>query len=75
MPGGITPVMLAASSSTKEVLQAILAAGADIFATDSMGRTAFHFAAIGGHQDNLETLLAKAGDCEDSPLDLQSSCG
>jgi ankyrin repeat protein len=59
-PGGLTPLHLAASLSEPELVQAMLAAGADVHAKTASGHTALHGAAEFGCLDSARMLL-KAG--------------
>lgn len=53
----MTPPMLAAGSNHADIVEVLLAAGADIRAVDGNGRNALHHAAIGGAADALRVLL------------------
>lgn len=57
-PLALTPLMLAAGRGSVQMVDKLLAAGADVFAIDSsMGASALHFAAQGGVVDVAQLLL------------------
>lgn len=66
-----SPLMLAATISTPETMQFILATGAvNINETDTSGRTALHFACRKGMIDNINFLLSQPG------IDIEArTCG
>jgi ankyrin repeat protein len=58
-PLALTPLMLAAGRGSVQMVDKLLAAGADVHALDSsMGASALHFAAQGGVTDVAQMLLA-----------------
>ncbi|MCC6129539.1 MAG: ankyrin repeat domain-containing protein [Acidobacteria bacterium] len=66
---GITPLMLAASrpyygTSTTEVLEPLLEAGASVDARDQEGRTVLHWAAMSRDRAVLELLVSSGADRE-----------
>ena len=60
--GGETVLMTAARSGSLEALQALLAAGAAVDATERNGQTALMWAAAEGHAPVVEALLAAGAD-------------
>jgi ankyrin repeat protein len=83
---GQTPLHLAATFRTpsignqrKEIVELLIAAGADVNAKDEGGQTPLHKAASGGHKEIVELLIAKGADVNakisdgfhkgDTPLD------
>lgn len=67
--GGVTPLMLAAGFGQREVVAALLAAGADVNAADERGFTALFYGchngdADRGYPDVVEALLAAGADKE-----------
>lgn len=59
---GAEALHYAAGLGHKEVVESLLAEGADIKATDEKGMTPLHLAAMGGHKHVVELLLAKGAD-------------
>jgi|WetSurMetagenome_2_1015567.scaffolds.fasta_scaffold32982_3 ankyrin repeat protein len=60
---GATPLHLAAASGHKDIVELLLAHGADVNAIDGDdGWTPLHWAANGGHKDAAELLLANKAD-------------
>ena len=62
--GYYTPLHLAARGGTLSAFERLLAAGADISATDFNGRTAIHKAAIGGRLSIIEKILDTGYDID-----------
>ena len=63
MVGWHTPLHDAVSRGHKEVIELLIAKGADVNAKDStFGRTLLHIAAREGHKEIVELLLAKGVD-------------
>jgi ankyrin repeat protein len=60
--GGATPLLLAASTGHREVVELLLASKADINGRDFDGVTPLHRAALYGHKDVVELLLANKAD-------------
>lgn len=54
---GLTPLHYAAINSNKEVLMALIAAGADVNAKDIGGMTPLHISCTNGHIDNIRILI------------------
>ena len=61
-PYEATPLSGATAHGKKDVVEILLAHGADINATDGVGFTAVHGAAFQGHEDVVELLSQRAGD-------------
>jgi len=59
---GATPLMAAAFDGHRDVVQALLAKGADVNAKNSSGVTALMGAAFKAHRDVVQALLAKGAD-------------
>jgi hypothetical protein len=59
---GTTPLHAAVLAGSTEALEAVLAAGADVDATDEDGQTALHAAAGTGRRDVVERLIAASAD-------------
>lgn len=55
--GKVTPLMQASNLGNAEVVEALLSAGADPLRTDSEGRSALHYASMGGQAAVLSRLL------------------
>ena len=61
-PGGVTPLMAAASAGHEEVVEALLERGADAAKRDARGRRAAAHARAGGHPclaKRLDTVVDK----------------
>ena len=58
---GRTSLMHCAADGSSEMLEQILALGAEINARDVVGRSALHYAARAGRTENLEFLLEQEG--------------
>ena len=59
--GGRTSLMHCASYGSREMLEQILALGAEINTRDMVGRSALHYAASAGRAKNLKFLLKQEG--------------
>ncbi len=55
-PGGVTPLMVAAAGGHEEVVEVLLACGADASKRDAKGRSAAAAARAAGHADLAERL-------------------
>ena len=55
---GATAMMWASIDGHTEIVNALLAAGADVSATNNFGRTPLMLASIDGHTETVNTLLA-----------------
>ena len=60
--GGITPLMTAAENNNAPVARLLLDSGAAVDAADAEGRTALHWAAVGGAEAVAGCLLAAGAD-------------
>ena len=60
--GNLTPLMYAAEAGHIDVLNALLAAGADVNALSSLGTTAAYLAAKDGHLNAVKALVAANAD-------------
>ena len=61
-PGGVTPLMAAAAAGHEEVVEVLLACGADAGKRDAKGRRAAAHARVGGHPclaKRLDTVVDK----------------
>lgn len=72
-PDAMTPFMMAAESGKHLAAQFLQEQGANVFKKDNWGRTALIFAARGGDEKTLESLLAIPG--MDAKIDEQDSRG
>jgi ankyrin repeat protein len=69
LPGGETPLMIAARTGKMSAVKALLSHGADVHAKEAgRGQTALMWAAAEGHTDVVETLIAAGADFR-TPLD------
>jgi cytohesin len=57
-----TPLHYAALEAHKEIIELLIAKGADVNAKDKHGRISLHLAALGGHKEIAELLIAKGAD-------------
>ena len=62
----ITPLMLAASLGTAKVVKAILKSNPDVNATDTVGRTALHYACRRGDIEIFKVLMEDTEVNEDA---------
>ena len=75
------PLLIAASSGHKAMVELLLAKGADVNSRDGSGQTALHLAAKNGFQSVAEVLLANKADVnardknQDTPLHQASAKG
>ncbi|GAB3302064.1 hypothetical protein EK0264_01450 [Epidermidibacterium keratini] len=65
-PGGKTAVMTATEAGAEDILDDLIARGADVHRADSMGSTALHHAAAAGNSAAVDALIA-AGARVDLP--------
>jgi ankyrin repeat protein/L-ascorbate metabolism protein UlaG (beta-lactamase superfamily) len=65
---GSTPLLIATLNGKKEVVEYLVAQGADIKAVNMRGNTALHLAAYGGSPDLVEYFLAKGFDVNSKSL-------
>lgn len=70
---GETPLMLACGSGREEAVTFLLSHGADVWATDSVGKTCLHYAAWGGNNACVRLVLSKAAKEPISDLEDQGS--
>lgn len=56
---GSTPILLASTLSTPDILRFLISAHANLLATDSNGNTAVHYAAIKSSRETLNYLLTQ----------------
>ena len=61
---GVTPLIDAAMFGYYEIVEILVAAGADVNATTYRNDTAAHFAAAWGYSDTLEVLAGFGADME-----------
>ncbi|CAL1139227.1 unnamed protein product, partial [Cladocopium goreaui] len=66
-------LMEAATRGHSDVLDLLVAAGVDLRAPDTSGKTALHNAAAGGHRDAVRSLLASGDDSLLSMRDKQDA--
>jgi len=59
---GFTPLYHAAFNSHKEIVELLIAKGADVNGKDIWGHTSLHLAAIKGHKELAELLIANGAD-------------
>lgn len=59
---GATPVILAVLASRPEVVEALLACGAEVNATDTSGMSALHYAAEMGDDRSIELIVGKGAN-------------
>jgi ankyrin repeat protein len=57
-----TPLHYAALEAHKEIIELLIAKGADVNAKDKHGRISLHLAALGGHKEIAELLIAKGAE-------------
>ena len=57
-----TPLHHAAFVGSKEIVELLIARGADVNATNDYGSTSLHYAAIQGHTKITELLISNAVD-------------
>ncbi len=62
MSDGVTPLLLAVQCSTLEVVQALVAKGADMSAKDEEGKTALAHAVLKGHAETAAFLVTAGAD-------------
>ncbi|KAK3237557.1 hypothetical protein CYMTET_52372, partial [Cymbomonas tetramitiformis] len=60
----MTPLYAAASNGQKEVVEALLAKGAQVDLADKEGMTPLYRAAYNGHKEVVEALLAKGAQVD-----------
>ena len=74
--GELTPLHYAAGWGHKEIVELLIAEGADVNAMNGAGQTPLHFAAQEGQKEIVELLIAKGADVNaktndgETPLDL-----
>ena len=72
---GWTPLIYAAGEGHKELVELLIANGADVDAKDEDGWTPLHWATVNGHEATVELLLANGSDVNakdndgETPLD------
>ena len=72
---GFSALMRAAHYGEVEIVEALIAAGADLAQTDSDGAAAVHYAALHRHTDCLELLLDRGADPNETGLDGHTPIG
>ncbi len=60
--GELTPLHYAAGWGHKEIVELLIAEGADVNAMNGAGQTPLHFAAQEGQKEIVELLIAKGAD-------------
>lgn len=70
-----TPLMAAANKGHDEIVQILIAAGANIEHTNTMSLTALRLAAIGGHEKVVQALLAAGAKADSAALEAAEKKG